>query len=157
MDTDGYKSVGTPTTLTARPRMSEANLSDPRFHEGIKQLRSAVECKSLTKGEAGLHVLGSLVLKSFRQEDEAFVFQLACTLNSTVCADLNYRFESSPATSPHSKLVLNKFTKDNGLVVLSAGWLALVDGSGATTDRRLVGVFVLPNGRKGVGIFQVMH
>ncbi len=156
MDRDGYKSAGTPT-FAERPRLSEANLSDPRFHEGVRQLRTAVECKSLTKGEAGLHVLGSLVLKSFRQEDEAFVFQLACTLNGTVCAELNYRFESTPATSPHSQLVLNKFAKDNGMSVLAAGWLALVDNTGATTDKRLVGVFILPTGRKGVGIFQVLH
>jgi len=137
--------------------MTEANLCDAKFTEGIAQLKSAVESKCLTKGESGIHVIGSMVLKSYRNDRENFVHQLAETLNETVCYDMAHaRFRASLSLGPSAHKVLNGFASQNGVELISAGWLQLLDCDDRETDKRLLGVFMLPNGRKGVGIFQVL-
>lgn len=145
-----------PGLLTSRPRLTEANLSDPRFLEGVAQLRSAIACRSLTKGEAGLHVIGSIVLKSFNNSRMNFVHELVTVLNETVCDIPTAKFNATLSLGPSAHKVLNKFASDRDVELLSAGWLELVDSDNMITDRRLLGVFQLSNGRKGVGIFQVL-
>lgn len=142
--------------LTSKPRLTEANLSNPRFAEGIAQLKSAVSCHSLTKGSAGLHVVGSLVLQSLKTERRNFVHELVNVLNEAVCDTPTARFRASVSLGPSAHKVLNKFASDREVELLSAGWLELVDSENRLTDKRLLGVFILPNGRKGVGIFQVL-
>lgn len=143
--------------LTSRPRLTEANLSDPRYVEGVAQLRSAVECRSLTKGEAGLHVIGSMVLQSFKNSRWNFVHELVSVLNESVCDTPNAKFRATLSLGPSAHKVLNKFAADRELELLSAGWLELIDSENRLTDRRLLGIFQLSNGRKGVGIFQVIE
>jgi hypothetical protein len=143
--------------LTSRPRLTEANLSDPRFAEGIAQLKNAVNARSLTKGEAGLHVIGSMVLQSFKNGRKNFVHELATVLNEAVCDSPKARFRATVSLGPSAHEVLNAFANEKGVELLSAGWLELVDSENRETDKRLLGVFVLPNGRKGVGIFQVFE
>jgi len=142
--------------LTSRPRLTEANLSNPRFVEGIAELRTAAASHSLTKGEAGLHVIGSIVLQSFKSERSNFVHELVNVLNESVCDIPTAKFRATLSLGPSAHKVLNKFASDRNVELLSAGWLELVDSDNRQTDKRLLGVFVLPNGRKGVGIFQVL-
>lgn len=138
--------------------MTEANLGDEKFIQGIAQLRDAVESKCLTKGEAGLHVVGATVLKNFRIERQNFANQLAQTLNEYVGADaLDAKFQASVSLGPAAHEVLSGFAEQKNVELLSAGWLELRDKFDRLADKRLIGVFALPNGRKGVGIFQVLN
>lgn len=143
--------------LTSRPRMTESNLSETKYAEGIDQLRSAVQSRCLTKGEAGIHVVGAQVLQSFRNSRNNFVHELVCVLNDSVCTNANAKFRASLSLGPSAHKVLNSFASERGVELLSAGWLELIDCQDRQTDKRLLGVFMLPNGRKGVGIFQVLN
>jgi hypothetical protein len=148
--------AGSNVSLTSRPRLTESNLTESKYMEGIDQLRNALECKSLTKGEAGIHVVGSMVLQSFRHDRDNFVTELVDTLNS-VCRSSSVKFRASLALGPSAHQVLDSFASEKQVEVISAGWIELVDCEDRQTDKRLLGVFMLPNGRKGVGVFQVSH
>lgn len=142
--------------LTSRPQMTESTLTESKYLEGLEQLRKALESKCLTKGESGIHVVGTMVLQSFRHDRDNFVKELTDTLNS-VCHSDNARFKASLALGPTAYQVLNSFATERNVEILSAGWLELVDDEDRLADKRLLGVFMLKNGRKGVGIFQVLQ
>lgn len=97
-----------------------------------------------------------MVLQTFRQDRDNFAKELADTLNS-MCKSTHARFRTSLALGPSAYQVLNGFAAERNVEVVSAGWLELVDSEERQTDKRLIGVFVLGNGRRGVGIFQVLH
>jgi hypothetical protein len=136
--------------------MSESSLTEAAYISGIEQLQRALENKCFSKAEAGIHVVGTMVLQSFRHDRDNFVNELADTLNS-VCQSKAVRFKASLALGPSAFQVLNSFATDRGVGLISAGWLELVDNEERQMDKRLIGVFRLPNGRKGVGIFQVLQ
>lgn len=148
--------AGSNFALTSRPQMSESNLTESKYLEGIEQLRNALGSGCLTKGEAGIHVVGTMVLQSFRHDRDNFVKELTDTLNS-LCQSNHARFRASLALGPTAYRVLNGFAVERNVEILSAGWLELVNNEEQLNDKRLIGVFKLQNGRKGVGIFQVLQ
>lgn len=109
------------SSVTSKPRLTEANLSNPRLVEGIAQLRSAIGSRSLTKGEAGIHVIGSMVLQSFKSNRNNFVHELATVLNESVCDTPNGKFRAALSLGPSAHKVLNKFAHDREVELLSAG------------------------------------
>lgn len=148
--------TGANVSLTTRPRLSESSLTEDAYMSGIKQLQTALESKCFSKSESGIHLVGTMVLQTFRHDRDNFAKELADTLNS-MCQSTHARFRASLALGPSAYQVLNGFAAERNVEVVSAGWLELVDSEERQTDKRLIGVFVLGNGRRGVGIFQVLH
>lgn len=137
------------------PHLTQKNLKDAAYFDGIEQLRQCAELGTLVRGEAAIHVIGSWVLNCFKGDEMRFLEKFVDELNAVMSYETSM-FQASKSVDDYAHSVLMAFARQRNVRLISSGWVELMQRNGDFADRLLCGVYQLSNGRRAVGFFRLM-
>ncbi len=137
------------------PHLTQKNLADTEYFEGIDQLRDCADLGTLIRGESAIHVIGSWILNCFKGDEMHFLDKFVAELNAVLSYETPV-FQASKAIDDYARSVLVTFGRQRNVRLISSGWVELNQQNGDLADRLLCGVYQLSNGRRAVGFFRVM-
>ncbi|MBX9667612.1 MAG: hypothetical protein K2X93_08350, partial [Candidatus Obscuribacterales bacterium] len=107
------------------PHLTQKNLKDSAYFDGIEQLRQCAELGTLVRGEAAIHVIGSWVLNCFKGDDMRFLEKFVDELNAVLSYETSM-FQVSKSVDDYANSVLMAFARQRNVRLISSGWVELL-------------------------------